>query len=309
MKFLLEAEAVEVERDFNSEDELTKQAWKDSYRKERIANKDKSGPELLKLKTAIENENYDGRRYEEMQGAERNDFILDVINSASNKDTLSKARLSVVNAIKNSDWDEKVIKYLSNLPNNIEVSNPIVELTTNLILDDKIDYEKSKDWLNNSSVYDRKENEALYTIKALALLDNDKLTTTSTGKLFKSDLTTDKLKDGNTFFNADKIKDILNAETNPEATIEKASSRSAGSGKREEIKKVLKDNNVQTSEAQVDKTIDTTEELVKEDLISALTGFGLDKKKATQLVADNYTNDKTFEDLLRDLLRGLGRGA
>ena len=37
MKFLLEAEAVEVERDFNSEDELAKQAWKDKYRKERIA--------------------------------------------------------------------------------------------------------------------------------------------------------------------------------------------------------------------------------------------------------------------------------
>lgn len=248
MRFLLEAEAVEVERDFNSEHDLKVQARKE--RREKAAkNKISDNDELFKLKTAIENEDYDGRRYEEMQGAERNDFILDVINSASNKNTLSKARLSVVNAIKNSNWDKNVVKYLSNLPNNIEISNPIVELTTNLILDNKIDYNKSKDWLNNSSVYNRKENEALYTIKALALLDNNKIK--SDKNLFKSKLNVNKLKDGNTFFSADKIRDILNAETNPDAVLD----GSANNKVKQELQQVLTTLNY-GDEKQIKKAID-----------------------------------------------------
>ena len=42
-----------------------------------------------------------GTNYEDLQGAQRDDFILDVIKNTPNKNTLAQARLAVVNAIKN----------------------------------------------------------------------------------------------------------------------------------------------------------------------------------------------------------------
>lgn len=263
-----------------------------------------SGSELMQIKRELETPE---KKYDDLNDTQRKEFILNCIKKASNTQTLSQARLGVVNAIKNSRWDKDVVNYLSNLPNNIKISDPIVELTSNLILDNKLNYNKNKNWINNKSIYDRKEDDTLTTIKALTLVNNPNLQGTETGDLFGRKLTTDDFKEGDTFYNAAKIQDILNDNVNPKATLAQPQKKRGGA--REEIKQKLKDSGIKKSDTEIDSVIDSQEELVKNDLVSALTGLGVDKKSATKLVNDNYTNEKTFEDLLRDMLRGLGRGA
>ena len=262
-------------------------------------------PNLSQIKQQLEKS---GTKYEDLNDSQRTDFILKVLKQASNKKTLSQARLSVVNSIKKSRWDKDIIDYLSNLPNDIKISDPIIELTSNLIMDNKLDYRNNQDWINNTSIYDRSEKDTLTTIKALTLINNPDLQKAAGGKsLFSKNLTTNDFKDGSKFFNASKIKDILDDNTSQDITIKEPT---GGKGNtRVEIKRALKDNNIDKTDREIDKVIDENEELIKQDLISALMQFGVKEGSAKKLVQDNYTNEKTFEELLREMLRGLSRGA
>ena len=222
-----------------------------------------------------------GTNYEDLQGAQRDDFILDVIKNTPNKNTLAQARLATVNAIKNSNWDKNITDYLDNLPDNIKISNPVIELTTNLINDNKIDYNKSKEWLSNRSVYDREEEETLYTIKALTLVDNDSLKQREDGNIFKKEIKVEDLKDGDKFFNADKIKDILDRETNPNVKI--APERTRGST---------------TSKARV-------EEDSKELIRGYLTEISQYNANAEKVINDTFNPNLSLDDNIKNIYKAL----
>lgn len=295
MRFLLEADALEVEKDFDSEEELDKGIKVDNQ----------NLPQLLQIKKSLET----NKTYDELQGTERNDFILKCLKRMPNSRILKDANLSIVNNIKESNWNKDFAQYLSDA-NNIKLNDDIVNLIAELITTDKVDYNKSKNWLLNNSLYNRDVDDALYTIKALALVDNDSLQVRGDKNLFRQKLSVDNFKDGNKIFNSDRIRDILNAETNPDIKSNLKADYSKDRSTRSRIKQTLKDNKAKINDGDVDKAIDNTDETIKQDLISALTGtFGLDDKRAKELVQANYTNEKKFEELLMDLLRGLGRGA
>ena len=94
MRFLFEKQAKEVERDFNSEDDLSKQV------EDEIKNKGKKYS-LAEIKPIMEQEK--NVEYDNLSTAEKLEFIQEATNNSSNSDTLSKARLAVSNAIKDSD--------------------------------------------------------------------------------------------------------------------------------------------------------------------------------------------------------------
>lgn len=235
-------------------------------------------PELLKIKVALEKNN---QQYDDLQGTQRDDFILKVIERASNRDTLSQARLAVVNAIKNSNWNENIVNYLGSLPNNIKISNPVVELTTNLINDNKIDYNKSKEWLSNRSVYDREEEETLYTIKALTLVDNDTLKQRDGDNIFKKEIKVEDLKEGDKFFNADKIKDILDRETNPDVKITSERTKKSTASK------------------------SRVEEDSKELIRGYLTEIGQYNANAEKVINDTFNPNLSLDDNIKNIYKAL----
>ena len=244
--------------------------------------------------------------YEDLQGAQRDDFILDVIKNTPNKNTLAQARLAVVNAIKDSNWDKDITDYLDNLPDNVKISNPVIELTTNLINDKKLDFEKNKDWLFNKSLYDRDEEDTLYAIKAFTLINNPRLQKTQSGEeIFTNKIKTEDFfeKDGK-IINSDRMKDLLNKLTNPEVTI-KASTSKAGTTQKDALKKALKDKNISVSDTEIDTLINKTNERIKSELVQALTtlkwGTPAEIKK---VIEDNFEEGQTTETLLDIILKG-----
>lgn len=273
MRFLLEADDdyKQVRRTFYNEKSL-----------DNAIERDKKTPELLKIKKSLEIDNKE--EYKNMKDAQRNDFILDIIDRASNKDTLSKSRLAVVNAIKDSNWDKNVLQYLSDLPKGIDISNPIVEVTTNLIKDNKLNYNKGKEWLLNTSLYDRNENDVLYTIKALTLLDNPKLQKSVNGeKILKGNLAVKNFIHKGVIDNADRINDIINARINPKA----------------EIKKKVKTDNIKG----VNKS--RTEEDPKNLIRGYLQEISQYNRKAEDVINNTYNPNVSFDDNLVNIFKEL----
>ncbi len=160
--------------------------------------------------------------YKSMNDSERTEFIGKVISKASNATTLKPVIVSVAEAIKDSNWDKNIIKFLDkiNLPNGLRLTDGEIRLITELLADNKISPNAS--WLYNRSLYDRDVSDTIYTIKALTLASNEALQTQTnetgitTNKYFKNDkpLKVSQLTNKNgTIKQASEIEDIINKKT------------------------------------------------------------------------------------------------
>ena len=189
---------------------------------------------LLGIKKDLETKT--GKPYKSMNDSERTEFVGKVINKANNVNTLKPVIVSVAEAIKDSNWDKNIIKFLDkiNLPSGLRLTDGEIRLITELLADNKIS--PSASWLYNKSLYDRDVSDTIYTIKALTLASNQALQTQTsetgetTNKYFKgnkplkvSHLTN---KDG-TIKQASEIEDIINKKTDmsKEANQEKNSNK------------------------------------------------------------------------------------
>ena len=286
MKFLLEAEEENVNIENDSQEKL-------------------SG-DLFSLKQQLEKER--NISYDNLSEDQKYVFIQDVINKAKNKDTLSKARLEAVNSIKDSRWDKDIVNFINDIPNNVNIDDRYIDLVTTLISTKKLDYNKSKEWLTNTSLFNRDAKDLDTAVKALALVDNPAMQQKGDKKLFTKDLSVkEDFMDGNTIIQSDKIKNILDDNSNPEIDL---SDKSVAKQMVNSWKEYLKSQQTKLSDEQIDKATAETNKKITDDLFSALTGtFGINDKEARKLISDNFRQGETFEYLLREILRGLGRGA
>lgn len=226
---------------------------------------------LLKVKEQVEQEK--NVSYKDLAGSQRDDFIKACIKSMPNTNTLRNATASIVNIIKETNWDPTISEYLSSLP-DVTISDEIVNLVYDLLKDNKINYNESKDWLLNKQVYERPLDDTLYTIKALAFASNENLQKNSKGenRYFndKNPLTVKDFFDENgNLYNADRIQGIIGEK--------------------------------QT------KHVDFSDTQVKKDVKSVLNQLanknGLGDQKVSQIVSEK---DTVIKNELNDLLTQLG---
>lgn len=255
---------------------------------------------LLKVKEQIEQEK--NVSYKDLSGSQRDDFIKACIKSMPNANTLQNATASIVDIIKETNWDPTISEYLSSLP-NVTISEEVVDLVYNLLKDNKINYDESKDWLLNGQVYQRPLEDVLYTIKALTFASNQNLQKDSRGnnRYFDNEnpLTVKDFFDKNgNLYNADAIQDIIQEKQTKQVNF-------SDSGIRKDIKSVLsqiaKKNGLNPE--QVSQVINKKDSLIKNELNDLLTQLGV--KDATKIIDANFEPGKTTEVLLQKILKGL----
>lgn len=255
---------------------------------------------LLKVKEQIEQEK--NISYKDLAGSQRDDFIKACIKSMPNANTLQNATASIVDIIKETNWDPTISEYLSSLP-DATISDEIVNLVYDLLKSNKINYNESKDWLLNKQVYERPLDDALYTIKALTFASNPDLQKNSKGenRYFddKNPLTVKDFFDENgNLYNADRIQDIIGEKQTKKVDF-------SDTGTRKDIKSVLtqiaKKNGLNPD--QVLQVINKKDSIIKNELNDLLSQLGV--KDASKIIDANFEPGKTTEVLLQKILKGL----
>lgn len=236
--------------------------------------------------------------YNKLNTYERNDFINEVIDSMKNNKILSQARLGIVESIKDSRWENDMfLSYLNNLPENGKVTDNIIRLMYELIKTDKIE----QDDLTNftlSEIYNRSESDALYTIKALAFVLNDKLQQNEAGenKYFDEPVKIEDLFIDGELASVDQIKDILDSRQTKDSDTSSSTKSSTSRGvsgvellKKELAKQGIFDVDKHTVREWV-KSIDKSDDNMKTLTSELIDKGGLDAEIG-KVLEKNYTDN------------------
>lgn len=155
-----------------------------------------------------------GVRYNDLDKNSEFDFINHVLDRLNNSDNLQQARDTYIDIIREKGWDSSrnpIIPFIEKIPEDL--SSSIVELIYELINNKRIDISRDSDWLFNSSLYDRRIDDQVYSIKALVLASNPQLQQDKHGRnKFNSDnkyLTPQDLLDNGNILSVKDIKDVL----------------------------------------------------------------------------------------------------
>lgn len=165
--------------------------------------------------------------FADMAPADRVNFIRDCIRRADNYKTLRNIEYVLTDILRDPDWNDDLIYYLSNI-DNAYLDSSIIKLIATLLDDNKIRTPISSDsWLFDKSLYDRSPSDILYTIKALTLADNPKLQKKDGKSYFnaREPLTIKDLYDGDNIVSASRIKDILDNKQVKNYTTNSASEK------------------------------------------------------------------------------------
>lgn len=250
--------------------------------------------DLLAAKSYLESQN--NIKYIDLNQKDRIDFIYDVIDLMQNKNILKSNSGAVIKAIEDSKFGEKndaIIRYLNDLK-NIKIKDNTISLVTQLIMNNSLSYDKSKNWLNNESLYDRPSGDTDYVIKILTLASNPELQK----DYFNEPLKVDDFIENGQIFDIAKIKDILDNKQTKNVDI-KTSSKEAQTKARQEIKQFAKENNA--DENNVDSALDNANEKIKSELVMVLQSLGI--KNPMPWIEQNFEEGQTIEYLTTKILR------
>lgn len=318
MKFLLEKDLKPGQFDLKKmrkdAQKASKQAQKDKKRKEEQQKRNQQKIAQQTKKTARTNihkgeytdfltakkdfETESGKNYAKLNNNERSTFINNIINKMKNSKALNNARYGIINAIKNSNWDADLIYYLNKAQNeNIKLTDNVVNLMADLIADRKINI-KTPFWYLKS-LYDRDEDDMLYTIKALTLASNKELQNEDGSNKFFDDnnpLKISDLIDGTEIKGADEIVDIINSKQTKDYKFKASHTRNAKDTLKQKTGK---------SDIEVDKAVAQAKEKITQEVSDVLASLGLNKKAIKAAVSEYIDSADTAEEIIENVLKGI----
>ena len=293
MKFLLE-------KNFGEYDLNKIRAEKEAEEKQaEEETKIKNENNLLGIKEQKEKEL--GKPYSELKYNEKKSFIEDCLKSMGGSDAIKGINIPLIDAIYKTNWNDDIVNYINNITkSNVgRIKNSVGELTLELIQDGKLN--SSAEWLYNKSLYNRYEDDTLYTLKALVFADNKDLQKTASGKDYFSEenplIVDDLIDEDGTIKDAEEITYIINGKQVATTEIKKG-------GK--SIKQLAKE--ADRPEEEVSKAVDELKEKIIDDVVSTLIRYGyFDKNqigRARELAQKHFKENSTAESILSEIIGG-----
>ena len=291
MKFLLEKNFGEYDLNQVRAEKEAEQKQKEQEENERRAKS------LLELKEYKESQI--GKEYEKLNSTDRKYFIEDCLDNMSGSNVIKRAKLPLIDAILQTNWNEDIVKYIDNITktkiNNID--NDVVDLSIDLIANKKVNPDAQ--WLYNKSLYERNLDDILYTLKALAFADNKELQKTPSGKDYFSEenpLTVNDLIENGEIKGADEIVDVINGKQITATDIPDKKKKTTAKEIAKETKK---------PEEQVDEETARLRQKVIDDVVATFTRLGYKERESRELAEKHFKENSTVEDLVMDIFRGM----